>query len=398
MQKIIVIIMAIFSYSASAKILLFQLELTPQLKEKTVAGIATIKTENQLSFIFDTNSIIVDKIFLNGKSISSNSSENQTKIELTKKRKNNLIIRYHSSAKNGLVFGENYIYSNYSTCDWMPCEDVSGTKFPVKLKLNLPADFKIVKSDEGFPSSAYLIGFAAGKFYEVTEMTVSSKLTYLGVIDKEDELKKKFQITPEVLKFFEDKSGVTLPGGHYTQVLVPEAEAQEKSSFSLIGKPFLDSILNDPKEDWVIVHELAHQWWGNSITCKSWDHFWLNEGLTVFMTAAYKQQKWGEDAYQREMELAKKRYQKAIDAKLDVPLTFNGKYPSLQIKRAIVYSKGALFLDALRKEIGDVLFWKALRDYTMSFQGKTVESKDFQMSFEKSSRKNLTDIFNKWVY
>ncbi|MGZ3790677.1 MAG: M1 family aminopeptidase [Bacteriovorax sp.] len=288
--------------------------------------------------------------------------------------------------------------------------------FPFELQIILPRDFKMVGNgkqltikNEGkklkrhiwkqiVPYSSYLLGFAAGKFYEINEKIKGNHLKYLGTIDKPEELKKKFQDTSTIVSFFEEKAGVPLPNKLYTQVLVPDYEAQEKSTFSLIGKPFLDPIMTDPQEDWVIVHELAHQWWGNSITCKNWDHFWLNEGLTVFMTAVYKQKKWGEQAYQREMELAYKRYQKAIDAKMDVPLTFPGPYPSMQIKRAIVYSKGALFLDALRKSLGDEIFWKGLRDYTVTFNGRTVESKDFQNSFEMSSGKNLADIFNKWVY
>ena len=217
-------------------------------------------------------------------------------------------------------------------------------------------------------------------------------------MDFPSELKKKFQETPDIIKFFESKSGVNLPNGYYSQILVPDSEAQEKSSFSIIGKPFLDPILTDPKEDWVIVHELAHQWWGNSITCKNWDHFWLNEGITVFMTAAYKQQKWGESSYQKEIELAKKRYQKAVDEKMDKPLTFSDPYPSMQIKRAITYSKAMLFMVELRKLLGEEIFWKAFKDYTVAYNEKLVDSKDFQNSFEKTSGKNLSEIFNRWVY
>jgi aminopeptidase N len=52
----------------------------------------------------------------------------------------------------------------------------------------------------------------------------------------------------------------------------------------------------DPQSDWVIVHELAHQWWGNSVTSASWKDFWLNEGITTFMTAAWKEHRFGRRA------------------------------------------------------------------------------------------------------
>lgn len=116
------------------------------------------------------------------------------------------------------------------------------------------------------------------------------------------------------------------------------------------------------------------------------------------MTAAYKQVQWGQATYDREMDLAKKRYQRAVDEKFDVPLTFSGTYPSLGIKRAIVYSKGALFLDALRKDVGEKAFWNGLKEYTIQNQLKSVESKDFQKALEKSAGKSLSKIFERWVY
>ncbi|HZG47318.1 MAG TPA: M1 family aminopeptidase, partial [Allosphingosinicella sp.] len=63
-------------------------------------------------------------------------------------------------------------------------------------------------------------------------------------------------------------------------------EAQEAATYSLIGRGELERSAADPSSDWVIVHELAHQWWGNLVTAQTWQHFWLNEGITTFMTAA----------------------------------------------------------------------------------------------------------------
>ena len=116
------------------------------------------------------------------------------------------------------------------------------------------------------------------------------------------------------------------------------------------------------------------------------------------MVAAYKEHQWGRVAYDREMQLARKRYQKAIDAGFDVPLAYSKPYPSLQIKRAITYSKGALFLDVLRSHVGDKSFWLGIRNYTRKHAGKTVESRGLQNELEKASGKDLTAFFKKWVY
>ena len=81
-----------------------------------------------------------------------------------------------------------------------------------------------------------------------------------------------------------------------------------------------------------------------------------------------------------------------------MPLTYDGEYPSLKIKRAIVYNKGALFMDAIRKQLGDEAFWKGFRIYTTSYMGKTVETRDFQKQMEKASGQNLSALFKQWAY
>jgi aminopeptidase N len=201
-----------------------------------------------------------------------------------------------------------------------------------------------------------------------------------------------------MLRFFAGRAGVTFPHRIYAQLHVAGGAAQESVSFSLIGEEAIAPILETPQEDWVIAHELAHQYWGNLVTCADWSQFWLNEGLTTFMVAAWKEQRWGRPAYDREMEIARRRYARAVEAGFDVPLTFAGPYPSLGIRRAITYSRGALFLDALRTELGDAAFWRALRAYTRRHAGGVVTSRDFQHTFEHSSGRDLSAIFNRWVY
>ena len=148
----------------------------------------------------------------------------------------------------------------------------------------------------------------------------------------------------------------------------------------------------------MIAHELAHQWWGNAITCASWGEFWLNEGITVFMTAAWKQQRWGEPAYQRELSLARQRHQRAIDASFDKPLAWAGDYPSLALSRAVRYSKGMLFMHALRLELGDTAFWDGLRRYTRAQLGQRVVSADLQRAMEAAAGRSLAALFGRWVY
>jgi aminopeptidase N len=412
---------AVASTSQNPKVDKYKVKVEPDFVNKSIVGSTEIVFIEVLTdaIEFPLSGLSIDSVSSDGKAIPYFVDQAHLKIPALKSKNRSVTsveIKYHGQPSKGLVWGQTYLYTNYDPCTWMICFDEPGIRAKFEIELKIPDTMKTVAT--GYLSSSkiasdkkrseiwtetrgyssYLYGFAIGLFERASQKYGSVELEFLGSSDTAVDLQKKFKETEQIIKFFEEKSGVAIPTTRYTQVLIADDEAQEKQTFSILGKSFVDPILTDPKEDWAIVHELAHQWWGNLLTCKSWDHFWLNEGIVVFMTAAYKQTRWGQVAYDREIELAKKRYQKAIDSKFDVPLTFGGEYPSLGIKRSIVYSKGALFMDALRKEIGDSSFWLGLKEYTIKNQLKSVESKDFQNAMEKSSGKDLAKIFKLWVY
>jgi aminopeptidase N len=334
-------------------------------------------------------------------------------------------ITHHSAPDGGLVFGERYVYTDFFTCRWLPCQPEPGDKATFRLELVVPESYRVVASGrpiesgpvestpqagnsaeprrrfvwwEEQPQSSYLFGFVAGELSEAKLASKGAELRVFGVNRKAAELERSFEPTPGMLRFLEEKAGTPLPRASYVQVLVPGSVAQEKSSFSVLGSDEVDPILTDPTEDWAIVHELAHQWWGNSITCKTWGEFWLNEGITSFMVAAYKEQRWGAAAYERELGLWRQRHQRAVDAGHDHRLAYAGEYPSLQLRRAIMYSKAALFLDHLRRALGEEAFWAGIRGYTRAHLGTSVESRDFQRDMEAASGRDLSGEFNDWVY
>jgi aminopeptidase N len=324
-------------------------------------------------------------------------------------------IVYRGKPAQGLVFREGLVYTDFFTCHWMPCLDNPGDRAQFRLELVVPAAYQVVASGqhegsrqagagqmehvylEDAPRATYLFGFAAGKFVQSTQREGNVDLVFVGPGPKAT-LERRFEPTAHMLRFFEARAGVPLPGSRYTQVLVPGSQAQEKSAFSLIGTEELDPILKDPTEDWVIAHELAHQWWGNLITCKDFRHFWLNEGITTFMVAAYKEYRSGAAAYAAELARIEKRYRWSSDQGFDPKLAFKGEYPTLEFKRAITYNKAALFLDRLRREVGDDAFWRGLKFYTQKRAGQGVESRDFQQDFEAGSGRKVGALFDAWVY
>ena len=116
------------------------------------------------------------------------------------------------------------------------------------------------------------------------------------------------------------------------------------------------------------------------------------------MTAAWKQHRWGEAAYQHELGLARQRWQRAKDANFDKPLSWPGDYPSLGVRRAIQYNKGAVFMSVLRIEMGDEAFWNGVRRYTIANAGRGVTSRDLQAAMQASTERNLQALFETWVF
>lgn len=198
--------------------------------------------------------------------------------------------------------------------------------------------------------------------------------------------------------FLADKAGVALPVPEYSQLLVEGDEVQEAATYSVLGVAALPRDAGDPAGDWAIVHELAHQWWGNLVTCTTLQDFWLNEGIATFMTAAWKEARYGRAAYEAELAIARSRLDHAQTRAFDRPLAWNGRYPDLRTRRAIQYSKGALFMAQMRTTLGDAAFWSGLRHYTRAHAGGTVTSIDLQRAMEASSGRDLDSLFAEWVF
>jgi len=398
----------------------YELELKPDFESRLLAGKARIVIEagngTAGTLVLNSPRLHISRASLNGNDLAVRKYSEGWHIPLIEAQTQvaplRLEVEYRASATPGLVFGEGYVYTAFHTCRWMPCVGTDLGRAGFALSLDLPEGYRSVASGQRLeesepgkhqwrqsqPYPLYTLGFAAGRFSEVMDSAGGHSLRYLSLYEDKATLRKKFIDSARMLAFFEDKGGLPLPHPVYTQVLLPGGVAQEASSFSLIGTRMLDPILDDPQEDWVISHEMAHQWWGNLITCATWSDLWLNEGITVFMTAAWKQHRWGESAYQRELVLARKSWRGAKELGFDKPLSWKGEYPSLKIKRAVHYSKGALFMDALRRELGEQAFWEGFRRYTKENAGRSVTAGDLQVAMEQSAGRSLRAIFEAWVY
>src|SRR5262249_31150989 len=158
----------------------------------------------------------------------------------------------------------------------------------------------------------------------------------------------------------------------YTQVLVANTAGQEAAGFSMLSDAYGRAVLNDPPAISLIAHELAHQWWGNLVTCRDWTHFLLNEGFATFMAAAYDDRRFGSEAYRGDIEGIRVRYGEVRQTGGDRSLVFPDWNRPSASDRTIVYQKGAFVLHVLRELLGDEPFWAGIRRYTIAHAGRSV--------------------------
>jgi aminopeptidase N len=401
------------------------LTLVPDFQAQTISGTERIHfrslTHGLTELSFSANSLEVTASIDGAALVSSEIVEGRRIFRLPtplrKGRVGTLTVTFRGKAPKGLAFDGESVSASYFTCDYMICDqDRTSDRATLDTRIMLAPGMDAVAP--GKPESvsdlhdghklwhwrltdgrsAYLFGFAAGRYQRVAIRGEVPALDVLTAIAPAEQVRTMFSDTERMAFFFGQRSGVPFPGKTYTQVLIRGSEAQEAASHSVIGLDEISPILSDPHEDWAIAHELAHQWWGNAITCADWSELWLNEGMTVFMVAAYKEARWGRADYDREIALANSRWKAAKDQGFDKPLSWQGTYPSLKLKRAMAYAKSVVFLDTLRRELGDDVFWRAIKRYTRDNFNKTVTAANLQRAFERESRRHLAPLLQEWVF
>ena len=400
-------------------VLSYDLILRLNLQEKSIKGEVNIKlrTETEDNTIhLDAGQLTIDEV--TGAHVQSFKKE-QSKliIQLTKAQQSEqkITIYYHGSPNRGLLFDTDLeqAHTIYFTSQWMVCNDVPHDKATLKLNIIAPKGKQCIASGElvgteEFPNGTlfqweqnyatppYTYGFVIGTFQEVTDYKDSIKLSYFSAQQSKAELKKIFEATAEILTFFEEKAGIPYMQDSYSQILIGN-NYQEMSGLSVLSTSYAGSVLKDSSEIHLTAHELAHQWWGNRITCKSFNHFWLNEAFAVYMASAFNEYKFGKEKYLSDISLYKRIYDDVVKRGKDKALVFQG-WKALRDNRSIVYYKGAYVLHLLRQKIGDEVFWKGIRHYSQRYYGQSVETKDFQDAMEQATDIDLNEFFRQWVY
>ena len=405
---------------AALDVLHYSATLEPDIFAKSVKGTVQIRfvTDSQ-EVEFNCGDLAIDSVRLGGAALKFSVVAHRLRVTLPRDRRTREIeIDFHGTPKYGIRFfpDRQQVYTVFSTSQWMVCVDDPADKASLTLKLILPSNLTPIAngqlvSQRELPNNkrvsewqqraaipTYVFGFAAGPFQVVKEKQGNVELQYFATNYSESDVRRIFRDTPSMLNFFEERAGVKYADRTYTQVLAAGSVEQEMSSFTGLRESYGKQVLENEQDIWLAAHEFAHQWWGNMVTCRDWNHFWLNEGIATFIAAAYLERRFGPDAYQKEIDNYRANYEKVRAAGKDKSLVFPDWLHPTREDRTLVYDKGAYVLHLLRKEMGERAFWNGLRIFTQRHFGKSVVTEDFVAAMEEANGKSLKEFFAKWVY
>ena len=331
---------------------------------------------------------------------------------------------YYRDADSGYVKRQSQVWSHGEPEEnryWFPCYDfpndmaTSEMVVTVNERWTAISNGKLlaVKRDpanhtatfhwfQSKPHTSYLVSLVAGEYIEVKDTAGTVPLSYYVYKHQKGDVPRSFGKTGDMMKFFESVIGVPYPWEKYSQVVVQDyvVGGQENVSATTLS----DRIIHDARahldynNDGLVAHELAHQWYGDLLTCRDWSHLWLNEGFASYFDILYQEHDKGVDVAARSLQSSRESITSS-DVGSQRKATVTGRYirPNEMFSNR-VYGKGAAVLHMLRFVVGDELFRKAIRHYTSKFAHQLVETNDLKIAFEEATGYNLHWFFEQWVY
>ena len=160
------------------------------------------------------------------------------------------------------------------------------------------------------------------------------------------------------------------------------------------------SVKGDRNKRWrnVVIHEIAHQWFGNSVTEYDWDDIWLSEGFATYFTLLFIEHEYGRDAFIEGLKSSQKRVDSFHEKNPNYTIIHDNLKNMKDVTSSQTYQKGSWVLHMLRGVLGTKIFWKGIKNYYLKYKDLNASTADFKKVMEEVSGINLTTFFNQWLY
>jgi aminopeptidase N len=416
---------------------------------KTLHGTATqrfrVISPEQTHLRLDQVGLKIDEVKLNGKVVTHHVEGDSLIVEIAKSKSESLspeitfeiVIQYRThEPRRGIYFtGPDEYFSkkpfqvwtqgqDEDSKYWFPTLDYPNEKIHSEVIAWVPQGFTAISNGQlvekkdagnetkfhyrlGTPHVNYLVTLVVGQFSEIkAEGPRGLPVQYFVVPGDEDKAKRSFGNTAKMIELFETKTGQPYPYEKYSQVAVQDfifggmenTSATTQTDLTLHDERAHLDFTSDP----LVSHELAHQWFGNLLTCRDWSHGWLNEGFATFMERVWVEADTGphggleEAKYYSYHDL--KDYLYEDESKYRRPIVCNIYNDPIDLFDRHLYQKGGLVLNLLRSTLGEQLFWKSIQLYVSRHKGQNVETLDLIRAIEDATGRNMRPFFDQWVF
>lgn len=301
--------------------------------------------------------------------------------------------------------------------NWLPTVDHPSDKAACEFIVTAPAHYQVVsngllieqtdlaggrrlthwKQSVPIASWLYVLGVARFAVQHLGEFEGKPIQTWVYHQDREKGFYDFGYITKEALAFYSDRIG---PFSYEKLANIQSnsvSGGMEAASAILYSE---SSVTGDRSIRWrnVIIHEIAHQWFGNSVTEKDWDEVWLSEGFATYFTLLFIEHQYGRDAFVEGLKSSKMSVDAFYAKRPDYRLIHNNLSNMNDVTTSQIYQKGSWTLHMLRGVVGTDNFWKGIRIYYARYRDSHATVADFRRVMEEVSGQNLAVFFNQWLY
>jgi len=253
------------------------------------------------------------------------------------------------------------------------------------------------------PHAAYLTSIVVGEFTPIESSYAGIPVTtYVNAGDLAAGKVSAARLA-DVIKFISEKTGVKYPYPKYAQVFVRDFE-QIEGMENITASTIMDNLLQDARgsldqsPEGLQVHELAHQWFGNYITPRTWADIWLSEGFAVYMPGLWDEHMLGHDDFLNRVRRNQNIYAAAWANGSRHPLRNRNYAQPLDVFDLNAYQGGAVVLHMLRTTLGEENWWRAVRHFLTKYANQPVQTEQFRIAIEEATGQPLDWFFDQWVY
>ena len=343
----------------------------------------------------------------------------------TKCQRSQFTITYRGIAATGLIIGDNkygdrtFFSDNWPNKgrNWLPTIDHPYDKATCEFVVTAPAHYQVVSNGLMIEESdleagkrlshwkqsvpiapwLYVLGVAKFAVQHVDDFQGKAIQTWVYYQDRDAGFYDFADPTKKVLEFFSNYIG---PFSYEKLANIQSNSVgggMEAASAILYGD---NSVSGERSARWrnVVIHELAHQWFGNSVTEYDWDDVWLSEGFATYFTLLFIEHAYGRDAFLEGLRSSKTRVDDFHLNNPDYRIVHDDLKDMRKVTSSHTYQKGSWILHMLRGVIGTENFWKGIQSYYRKYQNANATTEDFRREMEEVSGKDLYVFFQQWLY